>query len=500
MYKRTIKTVILLILTVTVIVSTACSGKKADNSQMRFGLTTEPSTLDPLNPRNTADGRSILFNVFEGLVKPDSHGNMLPCIAESWAIEKNGLVYIFTLRQGLSFHDGSTLRAEDVKFSLDTAKEAGFIGLDRIEEVLVRDNKISITLKNADVEFLPFLTVGIVKNGNNDRENTIIGTGPFYVESYRSQQDLVLKKFKDYWQDGMPYLEKVTFIFHANYEAMLVSLHAGSIDGASITGAMAAQFDHTRYDIVYNHSAAVQLLAINNAISPFDDERVRLALNYGIDVQNIIDTAFFGSGIPSGSPLIPGLTLYYEEGLSYPYDPDKARSLLGQAGFNDSSNKLSLEITVASNYTMHIDTAQVIAGQLAKIGVDVNIKLVDWATWLSDVYSSRQYVSTIISLDSPIVSPRSFLSRYQSTARDNFINFSNVDFDRIYNDILTETDNTRRIRLYKEAQHVITESAASVYIQDILYFKAFRGGAYTGILNYPLYVTDFSTIHGKNKN
>jgi peptide/nickel transport system substrate-binding protein len=249
---------------------------------------------------------------------------------------------------------------------------------------------------------------------------------------------------------------------------------------------------------VPGYSAMVQLLALNNAESPLNDIRIRQAINYGIDIQDIIDTAFFGKGEPSGSPLIPGLAVYYEQSLAnpYPLNREKALSLLAEAGYGDG-RKLSLEITVPSVYTMHVDTAQVIAGQLAKIGINVSIKLVDWPTWLSDVYFGRRYQATIISLDSPIVSPKGFLSRYESGTHSNFINFASADFDRVYNAILGETDETRRIALYKEAQKIISANAASVYIQDILGFKVFRANAYGGVLNYPLSAMDFAAMYGR---
>jgi peptide/nickel transport system substrate-binding protein len=256
---------------------------------------------------------------------------------------------------------------------------------------------------------------------------------------------------------------------------------------------MAAQLDANQFDIIDNYGAAIQLLALNNAAGPLANVNVRRALNYGIDIQNIIDTAFFGEGEPSGSPVIPGLASY-ESGLTYPYEAETARALLAEEGFN-AENKLTLEITVPSNYTQHIDTAQVIVSQLEKIDVSATIKLVDWATWLNDVYSGRQYEATIISLDSPIVSAKSFLSRYETQAGNNFVNFSSAEFDEVYNTALNEIDDAERIRLYQEAQRIITENAASVYIQDIFSFFVLRKGKFGGALNYPLYTTDFASIY-----
>lgn len=480
----------------------SCAGKNAGKStEMRFGFTTEPLTLDPLNPGNTAEGRSILFNVFEGLVKTDTAGIMQSCMAESWTIEQNALVYNFKIRENVRFHDGSVLGASDIKYSLDTAAAAGFSGLEQIEKVVIKDEKnISVILKTPDPDFLPYMTIGIVKANSADREKKANGTGPFSIEKYTIQRELVLEKFDNYWKKDIPHLEKVTIVFLADTDALLLALRAGSIDGASITGTLAAQLNHEKFDIIHSYSAAVQLLALNNAHKGLDDIRVRKAINYAVDVKEIIDIAFFGNGTPSGSPVIPGLSAYYESSLDEMYNPNPAaaRSLLAEAGYNDG-NKFSLEITVPSNFIMHVDTAQVIANQLSKAGIDTSIKLVDWATWLSDVYFGRQYQATIISLDSPVVSPRSFLSRYYSRNSDNFINFNNDDFDMTYNALFTETDDAKRARLYRDAQRIIVSNAASVFIQDMIYYTALRGGAYGGALDYPLYAIDFSSIYGIEK-
>ena len=479
-------------------------------AELRYGLTTEPVTLDPLNPRNTADGRSILFNVFEGLVKPDSSGALLPAVAESYRIEQNGLVYVFTLRPGVLFHNGQKLDASDVLFSLDIAAKAGFTGFNRIAAAEITGSggeprsstsaagsgEIRITLREPDPEFLPYLTVGIVPENNPDREKNPIGTGPFIIDNYMPQQNLRLVKNPDYWQSGLPRLDRVTIIFAADTDALLTGLRGGNIEGASVTGALLPQLDPEKFDIIPWYSNTVQLLALNNAHKPLDDLRVRKAVNYALDIPQIIETAFYGKGEPSGSPLIPGLKNVYDESLRDPYPRHLgyAKKLLLEEGY---SNGFPLEITVPSNYTMHVDTAQVIVNQLAEAGIRATIRLVDWATWLDEVYQGRKYQATIISLDAPNVSPRSFLARYHSKAWDNFINFKSPDYDRIYNEVLAETDETRRISLYKEAQRIISENAASVYIQDIIGFRAFAGGSIGGVINYPLYVIDFAPMYRK---
>jgi peptide/nickel transport system substrate-binding protein len=473
----------------------ASPAARETKAELRYGFTSEPDTLDPLSPANTADGRSILFNVYEGLVKADKDGRLQPALASEYRIEQDGLVYRFTIRQGVSFHDGSPFTADDVKFTLEAAIGANFRGFTQIERIDVSGSTLTLTLKAPDPEFLPYLTQGVVPRNNLDREKNPIGTGPFIIESYTVQQSLVLKKNPAYWKEGVPALDKVTVVFVADSDALLLSLQGGNVDGAGVTSSIIQQLDPARFDIIPGYSNMVQLLALNNGAPPLDDVRVRQAISYAVDVPEIIDTAFYGQGEPSGSPLIPGLSAYYEDSLSglYPHDADRARRLLSDAG---RSSGFPLEITVPSNYTMHVDTAQVIVNQLKAVGIGATIRLVDWATWLEDVYYGRKYQATIVSLDDSGIplTPRSFLSRYLSGSGSNFINFNNPGYDRVYNAALSEPDEAKRIGLYKEAQRIIAAGAASVYIQDIYSFKVFTRGRYRGVLNYPLYVIDFSTI------
>ena len=476
----------------------ASTGAPISGGEIRFGFNSEPATLDPLSSANTADGRSILFNVYEGLVKCDPQGIMQPAIAESYEMAMDGSSYSFVLREGILFSDGTPVTPRDIEFTLNTARDARFSGFTQIAAVeITGERSIRIDLNAPDVDFLTYLTIGIVPADNPDREGNPIGSGPFIIESYTIQQSLVLVKNPYYWKSGFPYLDKVTLLFAANSDALYLGLQGGNFDGAVVVGSTVEQLDPERFDVVYDFSNSVQMLALNNAVPPLDNLAVRQAINYGIDIDGIIDTAFYGRGKASGSPLIPGLAAYYDDSLlnPYPVDRERARQLLAEAGYPQG---FPLEIVVPSNYSMHVDTAQVIVNQLAAIGIAVTIRQVDWATWLTDIYRGRNFQATVISLDSTFVSPRGFLGRYISTTGSNYINFKSEEFDRVYQAALNEPDLGKRIELYKEAQRIVSDNAASVFIQDIYNFKAFTKGKFGGWVNYPLYVTDFSSVYRIN--
>lgn len=221
--------------------------------------------------------------------------------------------------------------------------------------------------------------------------------------------------------------------------------------------------------------------------------KVRQAISYAVDPDEIIKTVNYGKGTRVGTPVIPGFKKYYDASLAdaYKKGTSKAKELLSEAGY---PNGFSFTITVPSNYQVHVDTAQVIINELKAIGVTATIKQVDWATWLSQVYTNRQYEATIISVDGANLSPESFLGRYVSTSKNNFFNYKDSAYDILYNQAVNESDDTKRVQLFDQAQELISKDAANVFIQDIASLTALKTG-YSGFTAYPLFVIDLSTIY-----
>ena len=237
----------------------------------------------------------------------------------------------------------------------------------------------------------------------------------------------------------------------------------------------------------------VQALYLNNAQKPFDDVKVRQAMCYAVNRQEVLDMMADGKGTIIGSSMFPAFEKYYMPELAerYPQDIEKAKKLLKEAGYPDG---FEMTITVPNNYQQHIDTAQVLAEQLKQVGIQAEIQLIEWDSWLSDVYADRKFQSTVVGVDAAYLSGSALLERFCSESDKNFINYKNTEYDALYEQVRKSVDDSEQIQLYKEMETLLSEDAANVYIQDMASEVVLRKG-YGGYVFYPLYVQDMAKIY-----
>ena len=496
-FKRFLLTLVCGALTIAL---SACSGDKAGENSSQITIGIPQDIEDSLDPHKAvaAGTEEVLFNLYEGLVKPDSSGALQPAVASDYSISEDATTYTFTLRDGVKFHDGSTVTAEDVKYSIDrcadTTNGAPLVeAYSHIQSVNILDEKtVEVVLDGPDTEFLAYMTEAIIPASNENPDTNPIGTGPYKYVSRSPQENFVVEKFDDYW--GTPAnIEHVTFKVCANADSIVMDLQGGSIDMfARVTTAQAAQLGE-QYQILEGTMNLVQALYLNNAVEPFNDERVRQALCYAVDPQGIMDLISDGKGTEIGSSMFPAFSKYYMPELNdmYNQDFDKAKELLAEAGYPDG---FTFPMPVPSNYQQHIDTAQVLVEQLKNIGVTAEIELVEWETWLSEVYSGRNYEATVVGVDASSLTANALLSRFVSDASNNFINFSNEDYDAAYARAVAAVDDEEKTAAYKECETLLAEHAANVYIQDLPQLVALNK-RYAGYEFYPLYVQDVSKLY-----
>ena len=479
-----------------------CSGDKAkDSSEIVVGI---PQDLeDSLDPHKAlaAGTKEILFNVYEGLLKPDSQGNNIPAVAESYTVSEDLMTYTFKLRDGIKFHNGKNVTADDVKYSIDKfagisdGSEPLVSAFSVIEEVNIIDDKtVDVVLNTPDTDlptYLAMVSAAIIPKDNENPDTVAIGTGPYKYVSRSPQENVICEAFDDYWGEKAN-IKNVTFKVEANADSIVMDLLGGSIDFyARLTIDQVKQLND-EFDVYEGTMNLVQALYLNNNVKPFDDVRVRQALSYATDVDEILDITAEGKGTKIGSSMFPAFGKYYDESLSelYPTDIEKAKELLKEAGYENGFN---MTITVPSNYQPHIDVAQVLAEQYKKIGVNAEIQLVEWNSWLSDVYTGRDFESTVIGVDASYLAASALLSRFESTAANNFINFKSDAYDKAYNKTLTTADDDERTALYLECEKILADEAANVYIQDLPEYVVLNK-KFTGYEFYPLYVQDIAKL------
>lgn len=474
-----------------------------DSSTSKYGgqvIVAIPQDLDylDLHLAEAAGTREVMFNIFEGLLKVNTEGGLNPAIAESYEISEDGLTYTFKIRKGVKFHNGKELTAKDVVYSysklagLETGEplSSSFSSVEKIESP--DDYTVVITLKENTVGFLTAVTAAIIPENYEDSNTKPIGTGPFQFVEYKPGQSLIIEKNEDYYIEGVPYLDKVEFRILPDEEAAFLALQSGEIDIYPRIGTEKAQQLGNGFETISNPQNLVQLLAFNNKVKPFDDVRVRQAINYAVNIDEIIEGVAIGKGTKLGSNLSPVLSKYYNAELEdlYPYDTEKAKKLLEEAGLKDG---FEFTITVPSVYPFHVSTAEVIVYQLEKIGVKANIESVEWGVWLDRVYNGRDYETTIIGLDGKL-DPYEILNRYISTADNNFLNYKNPKLDEALAKAKTEVNEENRISYIKEAQKIIAEDAAAVFIMDPNINVAFKN-TIKGYQTYPIYVQDLSIVY-----
>lgn len=457
---------------------------------------------DSLDPHQTvaAGTREVLFNIFEGLVKPNSDGEMIPAVAEKYTLSEDGTTYTFTLREGVKFHNGQTVTSEDVVYSINRCaavpegQEKPLVAaFSAVKSVEALDEKtVAVTIAQRDLEFISYMTAAIIPADYENQDTAPVGTGPFKFVSRTPQQDFVMERFEDYW--GAPaWLDKVTYKICENADALVMNLNGGSIDlCAHLTSAQASQLNQS-FQVLEGTMNLVQAIYLNNQAKPFDNQLVRQALCYAIDRQGIMDMVADGHGTAVGSSIYPAFTKYFLPELvdKYPHDVAKAKELLAQAGYPDG---FDMTISVPNNYQPHMDTAEVVAEQLREAGINVTIQPVEWSTWLDTIYNGRQFQATVVGVDAANMTARAMLERFTSDYGKNFINYNNPAYDTLFQQAINAQDEATQTDLYKQMETMLADTAANVYIQDLCDLVAMRQDL-GGLKFYPIYVLDLSTVY-----
>ena len=373
-------------------------------------IAVEPPGWDPTLSTSQEIARVTYGNVYEGLVRFDRKGEVVPALATGWQVSTDGLAWTFTLRAGVRFHDGSPLTAEDVLFKFERARDpdsghvnhgyyaavadvrapdAGTI----VFELTQPSRSLLYNLARPDAIIYPAALA-------ETQRSQPVGTGPFRFARYVEGSEVRLERFDGYWDPELPYLDGATFRIIGDANARVAALQAGDVDliGATVPPEQVRVLQADPALKVALGTATVEVtVAMNNSRPPFDDPRVRQAITHAIDKDAIVQGAFFGLGTVIGTHMSPSEAYYLDLTDTYPYDPERARALLAEAGFADG---LRFDFELPPYVTERL-TGEIIAQQLREVGITVNLSVVEWGTWLQRIFLAADYDMTIIGHSEP---------------------------------------------------------------------------------------------------
>ena len=469
---------------------------QAAQTDITLGMQLEPPHLDPTSAAAGAIDQVVYANIFEGLTRFASDGSIIAGLAKSWEISDDGLTYTFTLNEGVKFHDGTLMDAEDVKFSLDrtqgddslNAQKALYAGIASVD--VVDAATVSITLSEPNGSFLFNLAWGdaviVAPESIENIKTNPVGTGPFMFTNWVQGDQITITKNPDYW--GTPAkLEMATFKFISDPTAAFAAVMAEDVD--AFPGFPAPenlpQFDaDPRFTVLIGSTEGETILSTNNKMPPFDNVKVREALAHAIDRQAIIDGAMFGYGTPIGTHFAPHNPAYLDLTGNSNYDPDLARKLLAEAGFADGFTT-TLKLPPPS-YARR--GGEIIAAQLAEVGITAEISNLEWAQWLEQVFRGKDFGLTIVSHTEPMD-----IGIYARP--DYYFQYDSAAFQSLMADLNSATDPDVRTKILQAAQTMISEE----YVNGYLFQLAALGVANSKIVglwtNAPTQATDLTAVY-----
>ncbi|APG13346.1 ABC transporter substrate-binding protein [Bradyrhizobium japonicum] len=470
-------------------------GKK-DSVVMAMAL--EPPGLDPTIAAAAAIAEVTLYNIYETLTKINEDGSVSPLLAESWTASPDLKTYTFKLRKGVKFQNGEAFDSAAVKFSFERNAIATSTNKDKslfqaFEKVDAPDaDTVVITVKYSEPN-LPFLlgqaSGSIVEPKSAATNGTQpVGTGPYQLGAWAKGSSITLTKWADYRNAAAIKLSKVTIRFISDPAAQTAALLSGDVDAFPRVAAARAigQFKaDPRFNVMVGGSRAKTIVGINERKKPLDDVRVRRAILAAIDRKAMVDGAADGFGTPIGSFYVPGALGFVDTTGINPYDPEKAKKLLAEAGVT-TPLELSLKLPPPSYARQG---GEILAAQLAKVGIIAKIENVEWAQWLSQVFAGNgphNFDLTIVSHVEPF-------DLVKITEPDYYLGYNNEAFNALYKQIVSTPDEAGRAKLLGDAQRMLATDAVAGFLyqpQLITITNKKLKGVWKDV---PQYENDFST-------
>jgi len=447
------------------------AGEIDQESIFQFGLSGNPDTLDPHTTSGTLTFQTIR-SFYDTLVEPDRSGVLVPALAESWEVSPDNLVWTFTLRDGVVFHNGERLSSDDVKATFErlldprtaSPKASEFAAIESIQTPDPRT--VVFRLSEPAAPLLASLASGwgailpasLIASGHEFASEPV-GTGPFRFVEWIRDSRIVSEKNERYWMSGHPRVDGVVINIIPESSVQVQGLIRGdlhAIDAVSQQDLPMLEADDNVY-VRQDLSALVQVLAMNAERPPMSDLALRQAVNLAIDKRAVMEIAY-GGGEIIGTFMDVSDPYYVDFTDLYPYDPELARQTL--AG-SDADLSEPLVMALPEIYEAHVRAGEMYQAMLEEIGLDVELRLVDWSTWLNDVYRGGNYDFTVIGHTGKL-DPDGRLSGYGTG--QSYVHWDNPEAAAAIEQGRRIVDFDRRRELYGRALELMAIEVPHVYV------------------------------------
>jgi peptide/nickel transport system substrate-binding protein len=459
------------------------TGGPKTGGTLQVAFQNEWAGLDP-HTVSSYSSYQILNNVLEGLTTFDDDLNLQPGLAESWEQSEDGKTWTFHLRQGVKFHNGREMTADDVKWSFERlidpatgAGNAGRVGPPETKIEVIDPITVAITHPEPFGIFPQSIgfdkSTGIVAKESLEEDGTIsipIGTGPFKITDVQGTTRLVLERNEDYWQEGLPYLDQIVIEPIPDDTVRETALRSGEVDW--ILAIAPQSFDSLSNEDGITVSTAPQLsydyIGINLTREPFSDVRVRQAIALAINRDELCQAGFFGLCETIQGPVGTGSPWYFDY-APYGQDVERAKQLMADAGYADG---FEMELLPTTQYGETVRAAQVLQQQLAAIGIEATINAPEWSEWL-ELEGNFKYDAYICNWNGLIDADQYYYLQHRSDQVFNFTGYSNPEFDKLVDEGRSMSDFDKRYAIYEQANKILVDDAPYVYMYNKQEIRAF---------------------------
>ena len=455
---------------------------QSEEKALNFALSGNPDTLDPHKTSGTLTFQTVK-SVYDTLIEPDQTGKLIPALAKSWDISSDGKTWTFHLRGGVVFHNGDKLTSADVKATFERIQNEETASPNANEFAPIKSietpDDLTVVLK-LDEPWSPLLgTLGsgwgailpksLIDSGH-DFASEPVGTGPFSLSEWVRDAKIVLVKNPSYWMKGLPKLDKVIMNIIPERAIQVQGLIIGQVDVSYIIDEEDTPTLEDSGEVTIDRYAGTLILVMpmNCSRPPLDDVRVRRAITHAIDKQKVLDVAY-GGGNPIATFMDYSNAYYMDFTSLYPYDPEKARSLLAEAGVG---NDVVLEMFLPQNYPPHVKAGELYQEMLAKVGLNVKLQLVDWSTWISDVYRGAKFDLTAIGHTGKL-DPHGTLANY-GRAEKKYVRWASEETASLIDQAAVTTGFENRKKLYDQALETMAKEVPFMFLGSSMRRIAYR--------------------------